>query len=96
MNNLLELLLRFRFPNYAFVADIQRAFLHIKLCEEDHPFVRSLWYKDNDPNKETCAYTNTTIVFGHTSSPMSLVAVLLHHLEIFRTTVAVDLPKNST
>ena len=50
LNNLVELFLRFRFPHYAFVADIQRAFLHIKLREEDRPFVRFLWYKDNDLN----------------------------------------------
>ena len=91
LNNLVELLLRFRFPQYAFVADIQRAFLHIKLREEDRPFVRFLWYKDNDPTKEICVYTYTTIVFGHTSSPMSLGAVLSHHLEKFSSPVAVDI-----
>ena len=52
-------------------------FLHIKVREEDRPFVRFLWYKDNDPNKEICVYTYTTIVFGHTSSPMSLGAVFI-------------------
>eukprot|EP00794_Sanderia_malayensis_P001767 gene1767-biopygen1613 len=91
LNNLVELLHRFRFPQYAFVADIQRAFLHVKLREADRPFVRFLWYKDNDPTKDICVYTYTTIVFGHTSSPMSLGAVLLHHLEQFRTPVAVDI-----
>ena len=91
LNNLAELLLRFRFPHYAFVADIQRAFLHIKLQEEDRSFARFLWYKDNDPTKEMCIHTYTTIVFGHTSSPMSLGAVLLHHLEKFCSPVAVDI-----
>jgi len=52
LNNLVELILRFRFPHYAFVANIQQAFLHIKLCEEDNLFVRFPWYKDNDPTKE--------------------------------------------
>ncbi|XP_065058547.1 uncharacterized protein LOC135686274 [Rhopilema esculentum] len=91
LNNLLELLVRFRFPQYAFVADIQRAFLNIKLKEEDRPFVRFLWYKDNDPTKEICVYTYTTIVFGHTSSPMSLGAVLLEHLQKYSHPVAVDI-----
>ena len=91
LNNLVALLLRFRFPRYAFVADIQRAFLHIKLREEDRPFVRFLWYKDNDPIKAVCVYTYTTIVFGHTSSPMSLGAVLLKHLQQFSSPVAVDI-----
>ena len=91
LNNLAELLLRFRFSQYEFVADIQRAFLHIKLREEDRPFVRFLWYKDNDPTKEICVYTYNTIVFGHTSSPMSLGAVLQHHLGQFASPVAVDI-----
>ena len=91
LNNLAELLLRFRFPQYAFVADIQRAFLHIKLREAERPFVRFLWYKDNDPTKEICVYTYNTIVFGHTSSPMSLGAVLQHHLDQFDSPVAVDI-----
>ena len=91
LNNLVELILRFRFPQYAFVADIQRAFLHIKLREEDRLFVRFLWYKDNDPTKEICVYTYNTIVFGHTSSPMSLGAVLQHHLDKFPSSVAFDI-----
>ena len=91
LNNLVELLIRFRIPKYAFVADIQRAFLNIKLKEEDRPYVRFLWYKDNDPSKEICVYTYTTIVFGHTSSPMSLGAVLLEHLQKYSHPTAVDL-----
>ena len=91
LNKLIELLHRFRFPQYAFVADIRRAFLHIKMREEDRPLVCFLWYKDNDPTKDICVYTYTTIVFGHTSSPMSLGAVLSHHLEQLRSSVAVDI-----
>ena len=91
LNNLVELLLRFRFPQYAFIADIQRAFLNIRLHEADRPFVRFLWYKDNDPSKELCVYTYNTIVFGHTSSPMTLAAVLLEHFQQYNDPVAVDL-----
>ena len=91
LNNLVELLHRFRFPKYAFVADIQRAFLNIQLQETDRPFVRFLWYKDNDPSKEICVYTYNTIVFGHTSSPMTLAAVLLEHFQQYNDPVAVDL-----
>ena len=91
LNNLVELLIRFRFPKYAFVADIQRAFLNIQLHEADRAFVRFLWYKDNDPSKEICVYTYNTIVFGHTSSPMTLGAVLLEHFQHYNDPVAVDL-----
>ena len=91
LNNLVELLLRFRFPQYAFIAYIKRAFLNIRLHEADRPFVRFLWYKDNDPSKELCVYTYNTIVFGHTSSPMTLAAVLLEHFQQYNDPVAVDL-----
>ena len=91
LNNLVELLLRFRFPQYAFIADIQRAFLNIRLQEADRPFVRFLWYKDNDLSKELCVYTYNTIIFGHTSSPMTLAAVLLEHFQQYNDPVAVDL-----
>ena len=91
LNNLVELLVRFRFPKYAFVADIQRAFLNIKLQEGDRPYVRFLWYKDNDPSMDICVYTYTTIVFGHTSSPMTLGAVLIEHLQKYSDPTAVDL-----
>ena len=91
LTNLVELLVRFRFPKYAFVADIQRAFLNIKLREEDRSFVRFLLYKDNDSSKDICVCTYTTIVFGHTSSPMTLGAVLLEHLQKYSHHTAVDL-----
>ena len=94
LNNLVELLLRFRFPHYAFVADIQRALLHIELHEEDRPFVRFLWYKENHPNTEIFVYSYTNVVFGHTSSPMSLGSVLLHHVEKFSSPVAVEISQN--
>ena len=91
LNNLMELLIHFCFPKYAFVANIQRAFLNITLKEEDRSYVRFLWYKDNNPSKEACVYTYTTVVFGHTSSPMALGAVLLKHLQRYNHPVAVDL-----
>ena len=90
LNNLVELLIRFRFPKYAFVADIQRAFLNIQLQEADRAFVRFLWYKDNDPSKEICVYTYNTIVFGHTSSPMTLGAVLLEQFQQYDDPIAID------
>ena len=86
-----ELLLRFRFPKYAFVADIQHAFLDIKLNEADRHYVRFLWYKNNDPTQDICVYNYTTIIFGHTSSPMSLGAVLLEHLQKYSRPTAVDI-----
>ena len=50
-----------------------------------------LWYKDNDPSKEICVYMYNTIVFGHTSSSMTLGAVLLEHFQHYNDPVAVDL-----
>ena len=91
LNNLVELLIHFGFPKYAFVADIQHAFLNIQLQEADRAFVRFLWYKDNDPSKEICVYMYITIIFGHTSSPMTLRAILLEHFQQYNDPIAVEL-----
>ena len=63
----------------------------MKLKEEDSPFICLFWYKDNDPSTEICVYTYTTIIFGHTSSPMSLGAALLEHVQKVSHPTAVDL-----
>ena len=93
LNNLHELLLMFRVHKFAIVADIARAFLSIGLKENDRNFVKFLWFRDNDPSKEVIVYRYTTVVFGNTSSPFSLAAVLDKHLRQYECDVAIDLAK---
>lgn len=55
-NSLLGVLLRFRKEKVAILADIQQMF-HCFLVHEDHRnFLRFLWHKDNDINKEVIEY----------------------------------------
>jgi len=42
---------RFRVNKYALVADIEKAFIQIKLNEEDRTYVCFLWFEDGDPDK---------------------------------------------
>ncbi|XP_055367455.1 uncharacterized protein LOC114862962 [Betta splendens] len=68
-NSLLGVLLRFRKEKVAVLADIQQMF-HCFLVHEDHRnFLRFLWHKDNDINKEVVEYRMRVHVFGNSPSP---------------------------
>ena len=71
---------RFRANKYAFVADIEKAFMRIKINEEDRNYVRFLWFEDGDPDKPIKVYRYTSVFFGGTSSPFILNSTILHHL----------------
>ena len=71
---------RFRANKYAFVADIEKAFMRIKINEEDRNYVRFLWFEDGDPDKPITVYRYTSVFFGGTSSPFILNSTILHHL----------------
>ena len=50
LNDLCTILLRFRQHNFAFSADIEKAFLHVHLNEVDRDFTRFLWLSNpTDP-----------------------------------------------
>lgn len=80
LRSLLTIIHRFRVNKYAFVADIEKAFLRIKLKEEHRDYVRFLWYEDGDSTKPLCVYRYTSVFFGGTCSPFILNATILHHL----------------
>jgi hypothetical protein len=48
LQDLVKLLLQFRVHKIGISADIARAFLSIRLLENDRKYVKFLWYKDND------------------------------------------------
>ncbi|XP_055928135.1 uncharacterized protein LOC129959341 [Argiope bruennichi] len=86
--DLLEILLRFRLNKIAFSADIQLAFLEVRIAEEDRQFLKFLWIKEDCPNPgfsphniETFQYKRVT--FGVKCSPFLLAAVIKLHLEKF-------------
>lgn len=63
----------------AVIADIEKAFPQIKIAEEDQEFLRYLWFDNIETNKISC-YQMTSLLFGATSSPFILAAVIRHHL----------------
>ncbi|KAI4894756.1 hypothetical protein NFI96_009065 [Prochilodus magdalenae] len=68
-NTLIGVLLRFRKESIAIMADIQQMF-HCFMVREDHRnFLRFLWHKDNDVNKEVIDYRMKVHVFGNSPSP---------------------------
>ena len=65
---------------YAFVADIEKVFMRIKMNEEDRNYVRFLWFEDGDPDKPIKVYRYISVFFGGTSSQFILNSTVLQHL----------------
>uniref|UniRef100_A0A7M5XLH7 Peptidase aspartic putative domain-containing protein n=1 Tax=Clytia hemisphaerica TaxID=252671 RepID=A0A7M5XLH7_9CNID len=98
-SSLFGTLLRFRAKKIGIIADLEKAFLQIRLNEKDRDYVRFLWIKnindinfDNFYNNDLLTYRFCRVLFGVTSSPFLLNATLRHHVnkhenELFRNTV---------
>ncbi|XP_071176408.1 uncharacterized protein [Mytilus edulis] len=82
LNELTKILIRFRLNLVAIVTDIEKAFLHVGLHEQDRDVTRFLWL-DNpvDPQSDLATYRFNSVLFGATCSPFILNAVLLKHLQ---------------
>lgn len=70
----------FRVNKYAFVTDIEKAFMRIKLNEEDRNFACFLWFEDGDPDEPIKVYRYTSVFFGGTCSPFILSSTICDHL----------------
>ena len=68
-NTLIGVLLRFRREQIAVTADVEQMFYGFKVREDHRHFLRFLWYKDNNPDKEIIDYWMTVHVFGNSPSP---------------------------
>ncbi|GFX15531.1 integrase catalytic domain-containing protein [Trichonephila clavipes] len=70
----------FRKYKIGVISDIEKAFLRIGVREQDRDFLRFMWYdrENRDRNK---IYRHRRVVFGVTSSPFLLGAILNHHLD---------------
>ena len=80
MGDLTALLLSFRANKYVMFSDIKKAFLMIKLkLESDRNKFSFFWYKDS----KIVAYRYTSIVFGFSSSPFILNAVMKFHASLY-------------
>ena len=82
LNDLSKILVRFRLHRYAITTDIEKAFLHVGLSEEDRDVTRFLWLSDpSDPDSPLITYRFKAVLFGATCSPFILNATLLKHLQ---------------
>ena len=77
MNNLLSLLLYFRFNLYVLLSDITKAFLQIRSASEEDKNRFCFFRKFNG---KFVPYRYRTIIFGCVSSPFILNYVIQYHL----------------
>ena len=81
LNDLTKLLIRFRDNPVAITTDIEKAFLHVGLKEDDRDVTRFLWLSDpSDPASSLQTYRFKSVLFGASCSPFILNATLLKHL----------------
>ena len=95
MNDLCSLLLRFRTHKVGLVTDIEKAFLHVYLAEEDQHYTYFLWLSNpDDPESQFIIYRFRVVLFGSVSSPFMLNATLQLILNKDGSTVANDIRQN--
>ena len=76
-----QILLRFREKRIALVSDIKKAFLNIRVSDQDRDVLRSPWVDSlerDDPG--LVLYRFCHVVFGVNASPFLLNATLKHHI----------------
>ena len=76
---LFDILVRNRMRKYCVTGDVQKAFLQIRVHDQDRDAQRVLWY-DNLRDRNVAEYRFTRVIFGATSSPYILGATLQKHV----------------
>ncbi|XP_022778386.1 uncharacterized protein LOC111319936 [Stylophora pistillata] len=90
-----SIILRFRSFPFGFSADIEKAFLHVGLNEDDRDLTRFLQLSNpQDPESDLQVYRFNPVLFGSTSCPFMLNATLHQHLSQNTTLVAEDMKEN--
>ena len=96
INEMLSVLLRFRFGKYAAVSDIEKAFLMVELDEGDRDVTRFLWPENvDDPESKLLVYRFRVVLFGATCSQallnVSIRVLLDQNSDLITKTVAESL-----
>ena len=78
-----DILIRNRMKFYCVTGDIKKAFLQIRISEEDRDAQRTVWYNDLTDRK-VMEYRFTRVIFGATPSPYILGATLQKHVSQYR------------
>ena len=97
LQNLTGILLRFRLNKIAMVADIEKAFLQIRLQDDAKDVTRFFWLKDRDKlevENNIKMYRFCRVPFGIISSPFLLSATIDHHLKNCNNDVSETIRKN--
>jgi hypothetical protein len=68
MNSLLGVLMRFRQESVGVMCDVEQMFHSFYVDPAHRDFLRSLWFKDNDPSQEIIEYKMTVHLFGNSPS----------------------------
>lgn len=69
---LIDIFIRWRLHEIALIADIEKMYRMIKVCEEDRKFQKILWrFSENEPIKE---YELNTVTFGTKPAPFMAIA----------------------
>ena len=82
---IMDILLRFRVHQVAVTADKEKAFLVVAMAKKDCDILHFLWLDDmfsDHPNLVQLRFTR--VVFGVSSSPFLLNAIIRYHLEHYR------------
>ncbi|KAF7639083.1 Integrase catalytic domain-containing protein [Meloidogyne graminicola] len=98
MPELAGMLIRFRIPEIAIWADIEKAFHCLELDQEDREVLKLIWLKDvrKPISKENIRYLRfSKVPFGVISSPFLLSATVRYHLESMDDPIAKMIKNNS-
>ena len=80
--SLFAILLRFRLFQVTDLADIEKAFLHVCVHQEDIDALRILWYKNPfDNDRQVAVFRYLRVVFGCVCCPFLLNATIRYHLQ---------------
>ena len=80
--SMLYLLLKFCKHRYGITGDIEKAFLQLQIRKEDRDVMRFFFPQDiNDPSSKMKTFRYRVLMFGASSSPYLLAAVIQVHLE---------------
>ena len=94
--DLCSILMRFRQPKIAIIADVEKAFLQLGLHPSERDVTRFMWFRDLESldADNIVTYRFTRVPFGIVCSPYLLAATLQHHLKSVGTPVAKSLIPN--
>ena len=95
VNDLCSILVCFCVHKFGLTTDIEKAFLHVQLHNDDQDFIRFLWLSNaDDPESEFEVYCFKVVPFGSASSPLMLNTTLLLHLKSQNFEIADDILQN--